>query len=95
MARSTAELMTKAAPVMAVVLTILLAALGNLETKGGTGRRHSPGLPAFPRPTFRWQCSVMLVPALLIALIGFVESVSVGRTLGGKRGERIDPNQEL
>ncbi|MEK9544407.1 MAG: SulP family inorganic anion transporter, partial [Luminiphilus sp.] len=34
MARSTADLVTKAAPVMAVALTILLAALGNLEAKG-------------------------------------------------------------
>ena len=35
------------------------------------------------------------MPALLIALIGFVESVSVGKTLGAKRRQRIDPNQEL
>jgi len=31
----------------------------------------------------------------LISIIGYVESVSVGRTLGGKRQERIDPDQEL
>ena len=35
------------------------------------------------------------MPAFLIALIGFVESVSVGKTLGAKRRQRIDPNQEL
>ena len=97
MARSTAELMTKAAPVMAVVLTILLAALGNLETKGVALVGAIPqGLPAFSAPNLSLAVlGELLVPALLIALIGFVESVSVGRTLGGKRGERIDPNQEL
>ena len=97
MARSTAELMTKAAPVMAVALTILLAALGNFESKGVALVGAIPqGLPAFSAPNLSLAVlGELLVPALLIALIGFVESVSVGRTLGGKRGERIDPNQEL
>jgi len=97
MARSTADLLTKAAPVMAVVLTILLAALGNLEAKGVALVGVIPqGLPAFSEPGLsRELLTELLMPALLIALIGFVESVSVGRTLGGKRGERIDPNQEL
>lgn len=97
LARSTAELMTKAAPVMAVALTILLAALGDLEAKGVALVGAIPqGLPAFSAPNLSLAVlGELLVPALLIALIGFVESVSVGRTLGGKRGERIDPNQEL
>ena len=97
MARSTAELMTKAAPVMAVALTILLAALGNFESKGVALVGAIPqGLPAFSAPNLSLAVlGELLVPALLIALIGFVESVSVGRTLGGKRGERINPNQEL
>ena len=97
LARSTAELMTKAAPVMAVALTILLAALGDLEAKGVALVGAIPqGLPAFSAPNLSLAVlGELLMPALLIALIGFVESVSVGRTLGGKRGERIDPNQEL
>ena len=33
--------------------------------------------------------------AALIALIGFVESVSVAQTLAAKRRQRVDPNQEL
>ena len=35
------------------------------------------------------------VPALLISIIGFVESVSVAQTLAAKRRQRIAPNQEL
>jgi SulP family sulfate permease len=35
------------------------------------------------------------VPALLISLVGFVESVSVGQSLAAKRRERIDPDAEL
>ena len=37
----------------------------------------------------------LLTAALLISIIGFVESVSVGQTLAAKRRQRIDPDQEL
>ncbi|HSP31192.1 MAG TPA: SulP family inorganic anion transporter, partial [Halomonas sp.] len=37
----------------------------------------------------------LLPAALLISLVGFVESVSVAQTLAAKRRQRIDPNQEL
>jgi SulP family sulfate permease len=40
-----------------------------------------------------WQS--LAVPALLISIIGFVESVSVGQTLAAKRRQRIEPDQEL
>jgi SulP family sulfate permease len=33
--------------------------------------------------------------ALLISVVGFVESVSVGQTLAAKRRQRIEPDQEL
>ena len=35
------------------------------------------------------------MPALLISIIGFVESVSVAQTLAAKRRQRIAPDQEL
>ena len=35
------------------------------------------------------------MPALLISLVGFVESVSVGQTLAARRRQRIAPDQEL
>jgi SulP family sulfate permease len=37
----------------------------------------------------------LLVPAILISIIGFVESVSVAQTLAAKKRQRIDPDQEL
>src|SRR5690606_11217622 len=39
-----------------------------------------------------WQ---LLPAALLISLVGFVETVSVGHTLAAKRRQRISPDQEL
>ena len=37
----------------------------------------------------------LIIPALLISIIGFVESISVAQTLAAKKRQRIDPNQEL
>ena len=66
----------------------------------GQGRqdrgRHPAGLPPFALPSFDlglWQ--QLLLPAVLISLVGFVESVSVAQTLAAKRRQRIVPNQEL
>ena len=53
-------------------------------------------LPPLTWPAFDpalWQ--QLLVPALLISVIGFVESVSVAQTLAAKRRQRIVPDQEL
>jgi len=37
----------------------------------------------------------LFIPALLISIIGFVESISVAQTLAAKKRQRIDPDQEL
>ena len=36
-----------------------------------------------------------VVPALLICIVGYVESISVALTLAAKRRQRVDPDQEL
>jgi SulP family sulfate permease len=54
------------------------------------------GLPPLTLPTWDpglWRA--LAVPALLISVVGFVESVSVGQTLAAKRRQRIEPDQEL
>jgi SulP family sulfate permease len=54
------------------------------------------GLPPLTLPVWDlalWQS--LMVPALLISVVGFVESVSVGQTLAAKRRQRIEPDQEL
>jgi SulP family sulfate permease len=54
------------------------------------------GLPAFGLPNLEPSLlSLLASSALLISIIGFVESVSVGQTLAAKRRQRIDPDQEL
>lgn len=53
-------------------------------------------LPALAVPQFDMALvKALLVPALMISIIGFVESVSVARTLAARQNQHIDPNQEL
>lgn len=97
MNHQTAGLLTKTAPVLAILLTIFGALGLELEQAGVALVGDVPkGLPAFSTPFWDLELARELaIPALLIAIIGFVESVSVGKTLGAKRRQRIDPNQEL
>ncbi len=92
-----AENLTKTAPILAVLVTTLLAWQLNLEAQGVKLVGQVPaGLPSLALPSLDWGLWQQLaVSALLISVVGFVESVSVGQTLAAKRRQRIDPDQEL
>jgi SulP family sulfate permease len=54
------------------------------------------GLPPLAMPSLEFDLwSQLALSALLISVVGFVESVSVAQTLAAKRRQRIDPDQEL
>ena len=97
LSRQAAGMLTKAAPVVSIVLTIVAAMVWQLDAKGVALVGHVPsGLPAFSAPNINIDLIEQLaLPALLISIIGFVESISVGKTLGAKRRQRVSPNQEL
>ncbi|MEP3563954.1 MAG: sulfate permease [Marinobacter sp.] len=92
-----ADILTKTAPILAVLVTTWLAWLFRLDQQGVRLVGDIPsGLPSFTLPNLdpaNW--SQLAVSALLISVVGFVESVSVGQTLAAKRRQRIDPDQEL
>ncbi|ANC50687.1 MULTISPECIES: SulP family inorganic anion transporter [Erythrobacteraceae] len=92
-----ADIAAKAGPVIAVALTILAAVMLDLAEKGVDLVGAIPqGLPPFATPSTDMDLIAQLwVPALLISVIGFVESVSVAQTLAAKRRQRIAPDQEL
>ena len=92
-----ADIAAKAGPVIAVALTILAAVMLDLAEKGVDLVGAIPqGLPPFATPSTDMDLIAQLwVPALLISVIGFVESVSVAQTLAAKRRQRISPDQEL
>ena len=89
--------LSKAAPVVAVIVSILLVWALGLEQAGVAIVGDIPrGLPAPTLPKFDadlWQ--MLALPALLIGVVGYVETISVAQTLAAKRRERIDPDQEL
>ena len=37
----------------------------------------------------------LIVPAMIISLLGFMEAISIAKAMAAKTGQRIDPNQEL
>jgi SulP family sulfate permease len=92
-----ADMLAKAGPVAAILVSIAAVVSLGLAEKGVRIVGEIPaGLPPFTLPSFDlglW--GQLLVPAVLISLVGFVESVSVAQTLAAKRRQRIVPNQEL
>ena len=93
----TADLTAKAGPIAAVAVSTLAVVWLDLEAQGVKVVGQIPqSLPPFTVPLFDaalWQ--QLAVPALLLSVIGFVESVSVAQTLAAKKRQRINPDQEL
>jgi len=55
-----------------------------------------PGLPAFGLPSVDMGSMLQLLPyAAIIALLGFMEAISIAKAMAAKTGQRLDPNQEL
>ena len=97
LAPRTADLLSKLGPVAAIIATTAAAAAFDWQAQGLKTVGHIPqGLPPLTLPS--WDLALwrdLAMPALLISVVGFVESVSVGQTLAAKRRQRVDPNQEL
>ena len=95
--RGAADIAVKAGPVAVVVLTTLAVWLFKLEAADVKIVGTVPqSLPPFTLPSFDLGLlRQLLLPAALISIIGFVESVSVAQTLAAKKRQRIDPDQEL
>ena len=91
------DLLTKAGPVFAVVATTLSVWGFDLAQDGVRIVGDVPqSLPPLTMPSFDLDLlQQLMVPAILISIIGFVESVSVAQTLAAKKRQHIDPNQEL
>jgi SulP family sulfate permease len=86
----------KLAPMAAVVITTAIAAAFNLDARAGVSVIGDVpgGLPhiGLALPSLQGLSDLWL-PALLISLVGFVESISVARAL--RRKERIVADREL
>lgn len=92
-----AAILSRVSPVVAVIVTIILARVMDLGEAGVSLTGEVPaGLPGVTMPDFSLDIWMSLAgSAALIAIIGFVESVSVAQGLAARRRQRIDPDQEL
>ncbi len=92
-----AQIIIRAAPVAAIGGTTLISWWWDLASQGISVVGHIPaGLPALSLPPIDpalW--GQLLLPALVISVIGYVETVSIAQTLAARRRERIDHDQEL
>ncbi len=92
-----ATLLAKGGPILAVLITSVVVWGWELSASGvkvvGAFSSSLSGIVLPSTDLELWRA--LLVPALLISIVGFVESVSIAQTLAAKRRQRIRPDQEL
>lgn len=92
-----AAMLVRVAPMLVVISSIGAVATLTLDSQGVAVTGSIPsGLPSLSLTLPSWALvETLTMPALMISIIGYVESISVGKTLAAKRNQTIDPNQEL
>lgn len=96
--KQNADLIGKLAPMLVVIVSTVLVAKMDLHVNHGLSVvGHVPGgIPDIKFVLPSWEIVQSLwLPALLITVVGFVESVSVAQSLAMKRQQRIKPDREL
>ncbi len=80
-----------------VVACILLSYFLGYQAKGGSVIGYIPdGLPGFKVPDVEFNQIVnLIVSAAIIALLGFVEAISVAKAIASETRQRLSANQEL
>ncbi len=81
----------------AVVVTTVASYQLGFEDMGGKVVGVIPeGLPGFAMPAISIEAfSELFLGAIIIAMVGFMEAISIAKAMAGKTKDRIDPNQEL
>ena len=82
---------------IAVIIATLVSWFFDFEANGGRVVGNIPqGLPSFELPTVSWAMIQQMVGvALAIALIGFMEAISIAKAMAVKTRQRLDADQEL
>ncbi len=89
--------LSRAVPVLAMILATGAVWLWQLDERGvRVVGSIAAGLPVPSLPPLDLELARQLLPAaLLISLVGFVESMAVAQTLAARRRQRIEPDSEL
>lgn len=96
--REHAVIAGRTAPLLLVIAATLISAALDAHGRWGVAVVGSipRGIPALSLDFLRqdgWRA--LLAPAAMIAVIGYVESISVAKALAFRRNEKVDPDQEL
>ena len=85
------------AVLVAVVATTVVSYNIGFEQMGGKVVGAIPeGLPGFAMPAFNLEAfSHLFIGAIIIAMVGFMEAISIAKAMAAKSKDHIDPNQEL
>ncbi len=82
--------------VAVVGTTVVSYAIGFEQMGGAVVGAIDAGLPTFTMPGFNMDVlSSLFISAIIIALVGFMEAVSIAKAMAAKSKDRIDANQEL
>ena len=90
--------LTKSAPLLIVLLGTTAVFLFDLNESAGVAIVGAvpAGLPPLTMPTMALDTwSTLLPTAIIISFVGFVESISIAKSLARKRRRRVHANQEL
>ncbi|MGI9516302.1 MAG: SulP family inorganic anion transporter, partial [Pirellulaceae bacterium] len=95
---SSASTISKIGPLVAVVLGALV--VGSLQVHDSANvavvGEIPAGLPGLTMPDLSMEAIRSLLPlALVITMVGYLESISVARALASRRREKVDANREL
>ena len=91
------DLISRTGPIIAVIVSTFFVWIFGLGDNAVSIVGHIPkGLPEIKFPEITLNTFFELfIPALLISIVGYVETVSIAQTLAAKRREKIEHNQEL
>ena len=93
-----AKLISRMVPIIIIVIFVFLSSFFEFGDKGGLAivRNVPTGLPPLSFPHLSQpEYENLLVPALVIAIVAFVDSTSTAQELASRRRGRVDTNKEL
>lgn len=96
--RSKSRMAARFMPVALVIMSILLSAALQLQTQFGVAIVGDipDGLPLPKLPDVSMGVfEILMIPAIVVAFVAFVDSMSISQTLAAKSRQRSEPNSEL
>jgi SulP family sulfate permease len=97
MSKGIAQALSKSSPLLAVLITTTMVIQGTFNAQGialvGEVKLDFPTLKV---PNFSFELiKSLIVPAILISVIGYIESIAISKKLAAIRQQKVNSNQEL